>query len=136
MFLGKRMLLSEQNFQLNKIFGSLASLAIIVSGNVLELKSARSQSVIAHIMSCSLEPKNSFLGGKLQIESERLAKRADRRYSSQAKKQTGGREACSGVLIVDFSAKWSWLSASQRRLRTVFRFSEPRLFVGTTTPRS
>ena len=35
-------------------------MAIIVSGNVLELKNARRQSVIAHIMSCSMEPKNIF----------------------------------------------------------------------------
>ena len=61
------MLLSEQNFQLNKNFASLASLAIIVSGNVLQLKSARSQSVIAHIMSCSMEPTKGFPGGKLQM---------------------------------------------------------------------
>ena len=42
-------------------------MAIIVSGNVLELKNARSQSAIAHIMSCSMEPKNYFLGRKIQI---------------------------------------------------------------------
>ena len=35
-------------------------------------------------------------------ESGRLAKRADRRYSRQAKELTGGGEACSGVLIIDF----------------------------------
>ena len=32
----------------------------------------------------------------------RLAKRADRRFGRQAKEQTGGREACSRVLIVVF----------------------------------
>ena len=45
-------------------------MAIIVSGNVLERKSARSQSVIAHIMSCSMEPKDFFLGRKIQISSK------------------------------------------------------------------
>ena len=38
LFSKKRMLLSEQNTYLNRNFASLASLAIIVSGNVLELK--------------------------------------------------------------------------------------------------
>ena len=54
------MLLSEQNTQLNRNFAWLASMAIIVSGSVLELKSARSQSAIAHKIFNSLDPKNIF----------------------------------------------------------------------------
>ena len=47
-------------------------MAIIVSGNVLEQKSAQSQSAIAHIMSCSMEPKEYFLGRKIQMSRIRL----------------------------------------------------------------
>ena len=57
-------------------------MAIIVSGNVLELKSARSQSAIAHIMSCSSEPKKYFLGRKTQISQIRLVQTNPRRIQT------------------------------------------------------
>ena len=50
-------------------FACLNKMTIIVSGNVVlvELKIARSQSAIAHIMPCSMEDKKYFLGRKTQI---------------------------------------------------------------------
>ena len=63
-------------------FASLVSMAIIVSGNVLEQKSARCQNVIAHIMSCSIEPKEYFLGRKIQMSRIRLEQTNPRRIQT------------------------------------------------------
>ena len=57
-------------------------MTIIVSGNVLERKSARSQSVIAHIMSCSMEPKEYFLGRKIQMSRIKLEQTSPRRIQT------------------------------------------------------
>ena len=58
----------------------------IVSDNVLELKNARSQSAIAQKKFCSMEPKEYFLGRKIQMSRIRLEQTNPGRIQKQPRK--------------------------------------------------
>ena len=55
---------------------------------------------------------SSEINFKLKVSDWRKEPTDD--IAVRRKKQTGRREACSGVLIVDFSAKWSCVFLSSR----------------------